>query len=58
MKTYKDNSLILENTEKLKQCVDSKLTEEDKAHATAFIVSLSVWLGVGHVHLPTTEASL
>ena len=40
MKQYKDHPEILENTEKIKQCVDSTLTEKDKAHATAFILSL------------------
>jgi hypothetical protein len=42
MKQYKDHPEILENTEKIKQCVDSTLTEADKAHVTAFIVSLYV----------------
>ncbi|XP_031240138.1 major allergen I polypeptide chain 1-like [Mastomys coucha] len=37
VKKYKDDPAIVENTEKLKQCVDSTLTEEDKAHAFAFI---------------------
>ena len=42
MKQYKDDPEILENTEKIKQCVDSTLMEEDKAHANGFIVSLYV----------------
>uniref|UniRef100_A0A8C6HBJ1 Uncharacterized protein n=1 Tax=Mus spicilegus TaxID=10103 RepID=A0A8C6HBJ1_MUSSI len=37
VKQYKDDPIILENTAKIKQCVDSTLTEEDKAHATTFI---------------------
>nr|QNT60504.1 ABPA21 [Mus musculus castaneus] len=37
MKQYKDHPEILENTEKIKQCVDITLTEADKAHVTAFI---------------------
>uniref|UniRef100_A0A8C6N1M6 Secretoglobin, family 1B, member 3 n=1 Tax=Mus spicilegus TaxID=10103 RepID=A0A8C6N1M6_MUSSI len=39
VKQFKDDydPEILENTAKIKQCVDSTLTEEDKAHATAFI---------------------
>ena len=40
VKQYKNDPEILENTEKIKQCVDSTLTEKDKAHATAFILSL------------------
>jgi hypothetical protein len=36
-----------------------KLTDVDKAHVTAFIMSLCVWLGVGLVFLlPPSEASL
>ena len=42
VKQYKDDPEILENTEKIKKCVDSTLTDEDKTHATAFIVSLYV----------------
>jgi hypothetical protein len=42
VKQYKDDPEILENTEKIKQCVDSTLMEEDKAHANGFIVSLYV----------------
>ncbi|XP_031240137.1 major allergen I polypeptide chain 1-like [Mastomys coucha] len=37
VKKYKDDPAIVENAEKLKQCVDSTLTEEDKAHASTFI---------------------
>ncbi|XP_052035324.1 major allergen I polypeptide chain 1-like [Apodemus sylvaticus] len=37
VKTYKDDPLIVGNTEKMKRCIDSNLTEEDKAHAIAFI---------------------
>ncbi|XP_021068671.1 major allergen I polypeptide chain 1-like [Mus pahari] len=37
VKQYKDDPEILENTEKIKKCVDSKLTDDDKAAATAFI---------------------
>ncbi|NP_001357807.1 secretoglobin, family 1B, member 15 precursor [Mus musculus] len=37
VKQYKDDPEILENTEKIKQCVDSTLMEEDKAHANGFI---------------------
>ncbi|XP_034380661.1 major allergen I polypeptide chain 1-like [Arvicanthis niloticus] len=37
VKKYKDDPEILENTEKIKKCVDSKLTEEDKANALTFI---------------------
>ena len=41
VKQYKDDPEILENTKKkIKQCVDSTLTEEDKAHTTDFIISL------------------
>ena len=58
MKTYKDDPTFVENTAKLKKCIDSNLTEEDKSHAADFIVSLSVWVGVGLVLLPTTEVSL
>uniref|UniRef100_A0A8C6HET9 Androgen-binding protein n=1 Tax=Mus spicilegus TaxID=10103 RepID=A0A8C6HET9_MUSSI len=32
---YKDGLETLENKEKLKKCIDSKMTKEDKAHATA-----------------------
>jgi hypothetical protein len=43
VKQYKDDPEILENTKKkIKQCVDSTLTEEDKAHTTDFIISLYV----------------
>ena len=42
VKQYKDDPVILENTAKIKQCVDSTLTEEDRAHATTFIVSIYV----------------
>uniref|UniRef100_A0A8C6HD79 Uncharacterized protein n=1 Tax=Mus spicilegus TaxID=10103 RepID=A0A8C6HD79_MUSSI len=37
VKKYKHNPEIVENTEKLKKCVHIKLTDEDKAHVTAFI---------------------
>uniref|UniRef100_A0A8C6MX34 Secretoglobin, family 1B, member 24 n=1 Tax=Mus spicilegus TaxID=10103 RepID=A0A8C6MX34_MUSSI len=37
VKQYKDDPEVLENTEKIKKCVDSTLTDEDKTHATAFI---------------------
>ncbi|XP_030098761.1 uncharacterized protein LOC668381 isoform X1 [Mus musculus] len=37
VKQYKDDPVTLENTAKIKQCVDSTLTEEDRAHATTFI---------------------
>nr|QPZ87457.1 ABPA28 [Mus musculus musculus] len=37
VKQYKDDPEILENTAKIKQCVDSTLTEEDITHATVFI---------------------
>ncbi|XP_028610036.1 major allergen I polypeptide chain 1-like [Grammomys surdaster] len=43
VKKYKDNPEILENTEKIKRCVDNSLTEEDKEHASAFVVSLFVF---------------
>jgi len=36
---YKDNPAILANAESIKQCVDSKLTKEDKDHATSLVVS-------------------
>ncbi|KAL1769482.1 major allergen I polypeptide chain 1-like [Sigmodon hispidus] len=36
---YKNESVILENAENLKKCIDSKLTEEDKANAQSLIVS-------------------
>ena len=39
---YKDDSETLESKEKLKKCIDSTLTEEDKAHATDFVMSLYV----------------
>uniref|UniRef100_A0A8C6HYQ6 Uncharacterized protein n=1 Tax=Mus spicilegus TaxID=10103 RepID=A0A8C6HYQ6_MUSSI len=39
---YKDDPEILKNTEKIKQCVDSTLMEEDKAHANAFIMKASL----------------
>jgi hypothetical protein len=42
VKQYKDDPEILENTAKVKQCVDSTLTEEDITHATVFIVRLYV----------------
>ena len=42
VKQYKDDPEILENTEKIKQCVGSTLTKEDKIHATTFIVSIYV----------------
>ena len=42
VKQYKDDPVILENTAKIKQCVDSTLTEEDITHATVFIVRLYV----------------
>ncbi|EDL23944.1 androgen-binding protein eta precursor [Mus musculus] len=34
---YKDDPETLENTEKLKICVDRTLTKENKEHAAAFI---------------------
>ncbi|XP_021024545.1 major allergen I polypeptide chain 1-like [Mus caroli] len=34
---YKDDPETLENTEKLKKCVDRTLTQENKEHAAAFI---------------------
>ncbi|XP_021010620.1 major allergen I polypeptide chain 1-like [Mus caroli] len=37
VKQYKDDPEILENTEKIKKCVHSTLTNKDKTHATAFI---------------------
>ncbi|XP_032752038.1 major allergen I polypeptide chain 1-like [Rattus rattus] len=37
VKQYKDNPEVLESTEKIKQCVDSTLTDEDKKNAAAVI---------------------
>ncbi|XP_027998850.2 major allergen I polypeptide chain 1-like [Eptesicus fuscus] len=33
VKKYQNNSLILANARKLKDCIDQKLTAEDKEHA-------------------------
>ncbi|XP_052035338.1 major allergen I polypeptide chain 1-like [Apodemus sylvaticus] len=42
VKTYNDDPLVVENTKKLKICIDRKLTEEDKANATTFIEKVDV----------------
>uniref|UniRef100_G1QAY2 Major allergen I polypeptide chain 1-like n=1 Tax=Myotis lucifugus TaxID=59463 RepID=G1QAY2_MYOLU len=34
---YQNNSLILANARKLKDCIDQKLTEEDKEHAVTVL---------------------
>uniref|UniRef100_A0A8C6I015 Uncharacterized protein n=1 Tax=Mus spicilegus TaxID=10103 RepID=A0A8C6I015_MUSSI len=39
---YKDDSETLESKEKLKKCIDSTLTEEDKAHATDFVMKATL----------------
>ncbi|ELK33454.1 Major allergen I polypeptide chain 1 [Myotis davidii] len=39
---YQNNSLILANARKLKDCIDQKLTEEDKEHAVTVLVGLAV----------------
>ncbi|XP_052035352.1 major allergen I polypeptide chain 1-like [Apodemus sylvaticus] len=42
VKTYKDDPTFVENTAKLKKCIDSNLTEEDKSHAADFIEKIDV----------------
>ncbi|KAK1330317.1 hypothetical protein QTO34_010505 [Cnephaeus nilssonii] len=43
VKKYQNNSLILANARKLKDCIDQKLTEEDKEHAiTVLLTSLDL----------------
>nr|AIQ80456.1 ABPA11_a18 [Mus musculus]QPF16758.1 ABPA11 [Mus musculus domesticus] len=37
VKQYKDDPVILENTAKINQCVDSTLTEKDMTHTTTFL---------------------
>lgn len=49
---FKKLSVILSNARKLKNCVDKKLTDEDKQHVLSGLVSAAVcacaraWLGV------------
>ncbi|XP_036297092.1 major allergen I polypeptide chain 1 isoform X1 [Pipistrellus kuhlii] len=41
VKKYQNDSLILANARKLKNCIDQKLTEEDKENAISVLVAPS-----------------